>query len=459
MKNNQNKPDRRNGSVLMITMIMTITGTITIMAILGVALYKYREAEIQVCREQAFYVAQGGAERAATWVADGNEYDATLTGTIGNGSYEVTVDATSGEFGEITLDITSVGTVVSDMSGRPSVSRTITMRGVRRVSWSRYALWYDEEAMKLWITANEEFHGEVYAKPKFHFHDHGATPDRPGAIFYQHVATGARGYEVNSTSVKPDFKKGITYNAEEQTMATVNFSDLLATAQSGGLVLKGPTKIELVGPQMKVTNSEEGWNDELMNIPANGIVYVQDAEVETTTTTTSYKWVYNRHRRRWVKKAVTTTTTTTETVEGSLDISAPNGLDGRLTVVSDDDINIVDNIRYADNPRNNPNSDDALGMIAHDNIVVEPSAPNDVDIFAHMIAVNGGFGVKNYNKGNYRGFLNVYGGIVNKIRNAVGIIGRSGYAKHYMYDTRFRSFPPPQYPALEDILEWTEWDG
>jgi len=98
-------------------------------------------------------------------------------------------------------------------------------------------------------------------------------------------------------------------------------------------------------------------------------------------------------------------------------------------------------------------------LIANSNIVVKTSAPNNLVIQAHMIAKGGGFGVENYDTGSWRGLLSVYGGIVNKIRNAVGTTGTTGYSKNYTFDPRFKKTPPPRYPAVPDEFQWLGWEG
>jgi hypothetical protein len=92
--------------------------------------------------------------------------------------------------------------------------------------------------------------------------------------------------------------------------------------------------------------------------------------------------------------------------------------------------------------------------------VVTTAAPNNVQIYAHMIAQAGGFGVANYSSGSARGTMKIYGGIVNSVRNGVNTNGgATGYVKNYIFDKRLSKNPPPNYPKLLDELEWTEWDG
>ena len=227
----------------------------------------------------------------------------------------------------------------------------------------------------------------------------------------------------------PIFEKDLTLNATLETMASEDFPALLTAATSAGLVLEGPTTMELDDTTMKITNTRKGWANMVVSIPAYGTVYVKTATNRKATKT------------------------------GNITVSALNGLGSRLTLVSDNDINIVNHVRYKTNPQTNPNSTDALRLIAKHDVVVQSAAPSNLDIYAHIICQTGGFGVLNYTTGSPKGNLNVYGGIVNFIRNPVGQIGVSGYSKNYIFDVRFTTTPPPNYPTVTDELKWTGWNG
>jgi hypothetical protein len=100
-----------------------------------------------------------------------------------------------------------------------------------------------------------------------------------------------------------------------------------------------------------------------------------------------------------------------------------------VTLVAERDIDVVDHVRYKNNPQTVTNSTDALGLIARRGVMVTDSAPDDLEIYAHIIAQESGFGVEGYDRGSSRGTLTVYGGIVNEIRQAVGTTSPSGYRK------------------------------
>jgi hypothetical protein len=276
----------------------------------------------------------------------------------------------------------------------------------------------------------EKFGGRVYSRPQLHFSNTGFTGANH-VTFEDKVWSAATTIELASTSVQPIFKQGISLGSTIETMASVNFTELLSAANTGGLVLEGATTIVIENSTLKITNARKTWTNYAVPIPANGTVYVKTSTSGTTTTRT-----------------------------GDLTVSGPTGLGGRLTLVADNDIKIVNHLIYKKNPQTDPTSTDALGLIAKRNVSVQTTAPNNLNVYAHVICQTGGFGVINYNTGSARGTLTVYGGLVNQVRNAVNTNGgATGYAKNYIYDARFAKNPPPNYPVLTDELEWSNWDG
>ena len=423
------------GSTLIVVMMMTLVSTVAISSVLFSVRARVQRVNKQVQLEQAFYLAEAGVECAAASVAAGNEYDATLTGSLGNGSYEANVDCVSSSGGAIDVAIQSTGTV-------GGVSRTVTVHGLRRVSWARYALWYDREATSLYFAPGDSFKGRVYSKPQMRFSSSGlATKGK--VHFYDKVWTVPSDVYCDSGAY-PILDYGIVLNAAAQSIASVDFADLKAQtlASSSGLVLNGNATIVLEGTTMKITNIPNGWTNRVVTIPENGIVYAKAYSYTKTT--------YDYRGRA---------TTTTVNEAGDITVSGPTGLNGQLTLVSENDINIVGHIRYASDPATNPNSDDKLGLIAYDNVVVQTAAPNNLEVYAHILCKNGGFGVYNYTTGSLRGILKVYGGIANLIRNPVGLTSSTGYLKNYIFDSRFIRDPPPFYPRVVNVLQWDWWEG
>ncbi len=423
-----------SGSALVLVMVITALGAMAAGSVMFTTMMRARIADKQFALEQAFYLATMGAERIAAEIGAGLTTHTLSNSDINGGSYNTEAERQDGVGGDMSYKITSEGTF-------NGVTKVIRLHGVRQVSWSRYALWYmKSDPAVLWIAPGERFDGRVYSKPQMHFHNQGLTA-RNQVVFTERVWTSHPTIEKSSSAVNPIFHKGLVLNAAIEDMTPVRMDKLLeSTREAGGLELEGETTIVFNDNKMTITNQKKGWNKHVVTMSLTNMVYVKSYE-ETTTT--------------GGRRPVTTTTT----YPGTINVSAPNGLRGRVTMVAESDINIMGHIRYKSDPETNEYSKDALGLIAQNNVVVEKSAPNNLSVYAHIIAKNGGFGVKEYNKGNNRGFLKVYGGIVNETRNAVGIVGGAGYSKNYIFDKRFERDPPPYYPKVLGDLDWDDWEG
>jgi len=433
MNENSRTKGNRNGATLVVVMVLTLLGTLAASSVAFCTGQRVWQAYRQVNLEQAFYLAAAGAERAASRVASGNETSGTLAATLGAGSYSVAINCQNGA-GEVQIDVTSVGTVAG-------VSRTVVLHGLRRVSWARYALWYNSESPDgLVMAAGESFRGRVYSKPTLRFSNVGITPYNH-VHFYDRVWTVQDHIDVDP-GADPIFDQGIVYNAEIESMASVNFADLQAKAVSAGKVLEGPTTIVIDGSQMKVVNARKGWTTS-----NPGIITIPESNKVLPTPGTQSKVYFTVYVKNY------------STTLGDITISAPNGVGNRLTLISDNDIKIAGHIKYKVDPLVDPSSTDALGLIAKRDVMVQTSAPYDASICAHIMCQNGGFGVVNYDSRAQSGKLNVVGGIVNNVRKAVGTVRPTGYKKNYVFDTRFAKYPPPNYPVLTDELEWSEWEG
>lgn len=126
-------------------------------------------------------------------------------------------------------------------------------------------------------------------------------------------------------------------------------------------------------------------------------------------------------------------------------------------------IYIDDDIRYTHDPRNGP-SNDLLGLAADNNVIITDNAANNnsIDIQAAIICRTGGFGAQNYSTRGVDGTINLWGGITQYQRSAVGTFSgntvTSGFHKNYRYDKRFANSAPPYYPATGNYesISWLE---
>lgn len=125
---------------------------------------------------------------------------------------------------------------------------------------------------------------------------------------------------------------------------------------------------------------------------------------------------------------------------------------------------IDDDIVYNTDPRQNPNSNDLLGIVAQNDVIIteNPANNNDVNIHASIYSQEGGFGAENYSTRPASGSINLLGGIIQSTRRAVGTFSGSvinhGFNKKYKYDDRLMVASPPSFPGTGsfEIVSWYE---
>jgi hypothetical protein len=162
-------------------------------------------------------------------------------------------------------------------------------------------------------------------------------------------------------------------------------------------------------------------------------------------------------------------------VEGKVVVSGQ--LRGRVTLASDDEIIIADDVTYASDPGLGT-CVDILGLFSGDDVIVADNTLNapqrpatgqnrftyddTKDEFIHgVVLALGVFTVEDYASGSERdercegslwgrGCLYLTGGIIQNVRGAVGTIaspGGTGYVKRYSYDRCGATSPPPYFPT------------
>ncbi len=126
-------------------------------------------------------------------------------------------------------------------------------------------------------------------------------------------------------------------------------------------------------------------------------------------------------------------------------------------------IYLDDNIVYNSDPRVNPNSQDMLGIVSKNNVLITNNVANQssIDIHASIYCEKGGFGAgwPSFTKPN--GNINLLGGIQNYSRVQIGVIQGSeiwGFNRRYRYDDRLMVASPPGYPGTGqlEIVSWFE---
>jgi hypothetical protein len=152
---------------------------------------------------------------------------------------------------------------------------------------------------------------------------------------------------------------------------------------------------------------------------------------------------------------------------------------GRVTLASTDDLYILDDLSYANQPGvgTNCSETDMLGLFSGgdiqvaDNTLNSPTIPQggsnpyfDYDDTPNKVTINGviltlgSFGAENYSTGATnreqcdgltwgRGCLSLAGGVIQAVRGAVGLADGHGFLKRYSYDACARVAPPPYFPT------------
>ncbi len=133
---------------------------------------------------------------------------------------------------------------------------------------------------------------------------------------------------------------------------------------------------------------------------------------------------------------------------------------GKGMVLLDDDVT------YKDDPRKVP-SDDLLGIVADNAVVVADTPPNnkDINIQAAIYVQWGGLTAENAETKPDAGIINFYGSLIEHKRMKVGKFDPQtgqlwGYGRKYDYDERLKTISPPSFPKLKgfNVLAWYEGD-
>lgn len=298
---------------------------------------------------------------------------------------------------------------------------------MRRTSYSKFAYFTNIEPTIYFVTG-DTIQGPLHTNGTLHI---------SGDPVFEGEVTSPNNW---SGTGNPQFLKGYDFNSPTISLPT-SLTDLANAASSGGLQLTSPSKI--------VFNSD-------------GTIDVSQQVI----TRTWYGYIYT-----WSTPQTYNLSNYNGVISSTKDIYVKGDVNGQVTVHSSEDIHIVGDLTYADDPRTNPNSSDLLGLISDNNVVVDDGAEtdhgtSDLTIDATIMALNS-FTVQDYQSGSSRGQLNIFGGVVQNTRGAVGTFGTtysgttytaSGYSKFYRYDDRLMSRWPPGYPLIDSysIVTWKE---
>lgn len=431
---------RDKKGVILILSYLAVTALLTLSAVF---VFRISHEKNFALRDKntiyALYLAEAGLDRGLLWLRDQSSPPSgtalfyplgTNPQSLGDGTYLISMDPDDNNAGRTLkrYKIISTGTV-------GGITKQLANE-IQTDSYARYAYftntehfrWYGWFRVPVWFIGGDTLSGPTHTNSHFHI--------KAGPVFTGQVESSDNyitffnnGSYLDTTSTsnppydEPIFQQGIQLGADSIDTPSKAL-DLRAAAVQGGLKLTGSTTVVLnADGTMNVTNSHKGWDNENMPLPTNGALFVDGGDL---------------------------------TVSGTLN--------GQLTMGTNKNIVIINNITYADDPRSNPNSDDMLGLISEKDVVVSENTPYNVEVGGSIMALGNSFIVEEWWEGPAKGTLTVYGGIIQRERGPVGtfssVTGQklSGYSKDYRYDARLVNSPPPFYPTTGDYISlcWKE---
>jgi len=418
---------KKQGFMLIFAYMIIAVITTLLTVIVARSIAEWRVAERDENSTAAFYAAEAGVDYGLDWLrSQGNPPGGTAPfnlpagPAIETGTYSVTIDPDNAN---PTAYLRRYQIISTGQSG--DTTRIVSYE-VKEDTFARFLWLSDTEHflrnIPVWFITGDSLNGPVHTNSHFHisgdptFTDVVSSVD--GAISYMH------GGPPNDN---PSFQKGIKFGTPEIEMPSKALA-LRTAAVQDGYHFTGPTTIALnANGTMNITNPHKNLVNSNMPLPANGALFVTGAQAGDNL---------------WISGT----------------------LNGQLTVGTNRDLIVTDNITYHDNPVTNPDSTDILGLIAEKDVIISQNAPSNLTIQASILALDDSFYVENWAGLPPKGKLNIYGGLIQDSRGPIGLFNSqtnqiiSGYSKNYVYDPRMSNIPPPFFPTTGDYvsLSWRE---
>ena len=398
---------KRKAFAIVYTLLFILV-LITIMAVFsGIAYNGLAMAKTAGDTTRAYYIAEAGLAKKFMDLRSGNASSTSGIFTIASGNSGTYSVAVAGAAPIYTL--TATGTY-------RNAHKTVTLV-VKQMSYARFSYLSNDEdnifwngTQPIWFTTGDDLKGPVYTNDRFNI---SGNPIFEGPV--SSVGTAINYYHGGPPVDNPDFRDSLTLGAPVVQMPAFTNDVKTRAQQTGGVYLTGnSTVILLANGTMNVTNSAQHWTNHNIALPANDALFVSG---------------------------------------GYVNISGI--LNGQLTVGTDNNIYVVNNILYHVDPNVDPTSTDLLGLVSQNNVYVDSLAPFNVMIDAYIIAMNTSFAVEDYDSA-LKGTLTINGGITQLRRGPVGTFDAnlnqkvSGYTKNYNYDARLENMAPPYFPPATD---------
>jgi hypothetical protein len=399
-------------------------------------------------RSIAYDIAASGVNIAA----NKSYFESTYSGVL--------YDSISFNGGKLYVKITNIGGDSAQILSQGVFPATGNNRQIARITYSlnkgyydNYAVLTDEDNTIPWTTYDTAY-GDLHSNNKIFFSRYGSSYS--SAVFKGHVTAG-EGFTYDN-GADPDFaydpvpginiqlpasvdEKGapqmdISGAADWNMKYTFNNGESMTTHKQVHLqffVQGGVAKYRCFmdkradnrGNGPSETGSNYGYygtfktsTDLIADVPANGIIYVNGADVFVEGT-----------------------------IKGKVSVVCkPDGSNNGGNII------VTNDLKCNTNPVNNPTSPDYIGLLAHKNVLIgntknnaSNSAPWKFSVQATILALTGGLSAID-NASRDRRILSIFGSITQGYRKGVGsgssTPGASGatggFAKNYSYDKRLK---------------------
>ena len=452
-----------------------------------------------VRKNNAAQLGQNGdqAEYSQSSTIEGIGYSYTITITEKNDPVDTGLDAWDFSYSYAVESVGSVG----DISKRVKISGDFSVQ-VQRDNFAKYALFTNTQTTtsgsNVWFTDKTNFSGPLHSNGRFNFafnpsgtFDSTVQQEEQQARFYNNGWTVLIDADNNGATDVPvfnsDFDRGVsTVSLSSATLESdmvdqvdgklnINSDGIYVPSQAGnttgGIIVEGDCSI-------------------IMSVDGNDNAVYSIVQVGTTKNITVDR---------------TNNQTSVETVGVSTDVyvGLPNGQDNagsiiyvngditslggtvqrdtELTIASNSDIVIQNNILYSDYDAGSgtpgvsgyvaPSVTEAagetknlLGLVSwNGDVLIGTSAPDDVSIHATVLSSSGVFTVDDYNSGSPRGTATILGGVITNNYGAFGLFNGStgqqisGYGRNFAYDQRMSGgSAPPYFPTLDAFLAFSD---
>jgi hypothetical protein len=416
---------------------------------------------------------------------------------LGSGNYQYTITITeNGNPTAVATDmwdfpykytITSSGSV-SDLTRNIIFEGDFTVR-VQRDNFARYALFTDhhtlENGITVWFTDKTNFSGPVHTNERFSFafnpsgtFDGLATQHLTKARFYDNGARILLNADSNPPNDVPIFNAGFNRGVDELNLeSSVSQQDLVEQAwgSPGGASSNG-IYVPNDGANCTAGIYVKGNSTIAMSVDGDGNANYSITQGGTTKIIT----VDYTNNQTTVKTVGGDTETYNGIPDGIDDLGVIIHTDGtvnslagtvqrdsRVTISSQSDIVISDNIVYEDYdagpPPNATGKTNLLGILSWGGDVrIGASCPDNASVHGIVMARNGVFTVDNYASPPARGTLTLLGGVITQFYGAFGTFSGatgeqlSGYGRNFIYDDRMLAGQsPPYFPSMRAFIAFS----